>query len=173
MNFSWTKAFMLVVVLVSTVINADTIEVYLSIDTEVTGIEEAHEAGHTLVYYYLDGIDRIEAQLAAKATQKYQQQINELVTQEGLKNLVALNEFQRNQLFLKHLNQTGTDTESLSHAVVTAEDRAAINRALEDLIYADDQGVTKAMLPAIIYKGYLFKHTANLSKVLNEIAFKK
>ena len=61
MNVSWTKAFMFVVLIVNTVTNADIIEVYLNSDTKVTGIEEAHEAGHTLVYYYLDGIDRIEA----------------------------------------------------------------------------------------------------------------
>ncbi|MCF6204050.1 MAG: hypothetical protein L3J59_10350 [Methylococcaceae bacterium] len=153
---------------ISTSTYAETVEVFLNTDMKVTGVEEIKDAGHTVVYFYLDKIEVIEKELANKATQKYQNEIDSLVKKVGLKKLVGMTEFERNELFLKHLNDSGISVESLSKATVTANDREEVNKVLNELIYAEDNGVTKKMLPALIFKGRLYKNTENLSKVLGE-----
>ena len=148
--------------------HADTLEIYLNSDTKIEGKEQAQDAGHTLVYYYFDGIDTIEERLATKATQRFEEEIKILVKREGLEHLTSLTEFQRNQLFLKQLNQSGSTIESLTHSVITSQDREAIGHAVEDLIYAENNGVSKDMLPAIIFRGKLYKNTDNLLNVIYE-----
>lgn len=148
--------------------HANTLEIYLNSDTKIEGKEQAQDAGHTLVYYYFDGIDTIEEKLAVKATQRFEEEIKTLVKKEGLEHLTSLTEFQRNQLFLKQLNQSGSTIESLTHSVITSQDREAIGHAVEDLIYAENNGVSKDMLPAIIFRGKLYKNTDNLLNVIHE-----
>ncbi len=161
------KFVLLALVLLSFIASADTLEIYLNSDTKIEGIDEAQDVGHTLVYYYFDGVDIIEQELATRATERFQQQIKTLVKKEGLQHLTALTDFQRNQLFLKQLNKSGSTIESISRSVVTPHDREAIGHALEDLIYAENNGVSKELLPAIIFKGRLFKNNFDLLSVID------
>ncbi len=161
------KTILFILVLMSFFAHADTLEIYLKSDTKIEGIDEAQNVGHTLVYYYFDGVDIIEQELATRATERFQQEIKTLVIKEGLQQLTTLTDFQRNQLFLKQLNESGSTIESISRSVVTPHDREAIGHALEDLIYAENNGVSKQMLPAIIFRGRLFKNTFDLSTVID------
>ena len=162
------KAVLFILIIMISFTHADTLEIYLNSDTKIEGKEEAQDAGHTLVYYYFDGIDTIEERLAARATQRFEKEIKTLVKKEGLQHLTSLTEFQRNQLFLKQLNQSGSTIESITHSVITTQDREAIGHAVEDLIYAENNGVTPAMLPAVIFKGELYKNTSDLSSIINK-----
>ena len=164
--FHKTILFSLIVMISFT--HADTLEIYLNSDSKIESKEEAQDAGHTLVYYYFDGIDTIEERLAARATQHFEEEIKTLVKKEGLQHLTSLTEFQRNQLFLKQLNQSGSTIESITHSVITTQDREAIGHAVEDLIYAENNGVSKDMLPAILFRGKLYKNTNNLLNVIHE-----
>lgn len=164
----FNKSVLLIVVVMSFFAHADTLEVFLNSDTKIEGKKEAQDAGHTLVYYYFDGIDTIEEKLAKRATQRFAQEIKTLVKTEGLQHLTLLTEFQRNQLFLKQLNQSGSTIESITHSVITPQDREAIGLALEDLIYAENNGVSRDMLPAIIFRGKLYKHTDNILNIIHE-----
>ena len=162
------KTVLFCLVITISCVHADTLEIYLNSDTKIEGKEQAQDAGHTLVYYYFDGIDTIEERLAVKATQRFEEEIKTLVKREGLEHLTSLTEFQRNQLFLTQLNQSGSTIESLTHSVITSQDREAIGHAVEDLIYAENNGVSKDMLPAIIFREKLYKNTDNLLNVIHE-----
>jgi len=145
----------------------NTIEVFLTHDMQISGVEDAHQQGYTVTYYYLDALDQIEQRMGQQASEKLQEEIDSLVRKTGLKNLVNLNEFQRNQLLLKQIETSGIDLQEIQRLLVTPQDREAINHALQDLIYANDQGVTQNMLPAILFHRRVFKNTSDLSKVFD------
>ena len=106
--------------------------------------------------------------MGQRASEKLQEQIDAVVRRTGLKSLVKLNEFQRNQLLLKQIEISGIDLQEIQRSLVTPQDREAINHALQDLVYANDQGVTQDMLPAILFQRRVFKNTSDLSKVFDK-----
>ena len=146
----------------------NTVEVFLTHDMQISGIEDAHQQGYSITYYYLDAIDHIEQKMGQRASEKLQEQIDAVVRRTGLKSLVKLNEFQRNQLLLKQIEISGIDLQEIQRSLVTPQDREAINHALQDLVYANDQGVTQDMLPAILFQRRVFKNTSDLSKVFDK-----
>jgi len=148
----------------------NTVEVFLTHDMPISGVEDAHQQGYSIAYYYLDAIDNIEQKMGQRASEKLQEEIDSLVRKTGLKNLVNLSEFQRNQLLLKQMKTSGIDLQVIQQSLVTPQDREAINHALQDLIYANDQGVTQDMLPAILFHGRVFKNTSDLSIAFDKLS---
>lgn len=148
----------------------NTVEVFLTHDMQISGIEDAHQQGYSITYYYLDAIDQIEQKMGQRASEKLQEEIDAVVRKTGLKNLVNLSEFQRNQLLLEQMKTSGIDLQEIQQSLVTPQDREAINHALQDLVYANDQGVTQDMLPAILFHRRVFKNTSDLSKVFDKLS---
>ena len=146
----------------------NTIEVFLTHDMKVVGIDKTKEKGLSISYYYFDEIDRVEEAMSKRATQKLEQEIKAIEDEVGLKKLSTMTEFERNQLLLKYMSSVGSDLESIRHSLVSPQDRDDINRALQVLVYANEQGITKEMLPALLFRGHVLANTSDVSK-----AFKK
>jgi len=151
-----------------TVLADNTIDVFLTHGMKITGIDEAQNKGLSISYHYLDGVEQIEQRMSKKATQKLKQEIKNIVDQVGLKKLSTMTDFERNQLLLKHMKSVGVDLEQIRHSLVTPQDRDDINQALQVLVYANEQGITKAMLPALIFRGHLLKNTDDVTKAFTK-----
>lgn len=148
--------------------SADTIEVFTRNDFTIKGHQEAKDNGHNIITYQMDGVDVIQEKMAKRANKQLKTHIDALVKKVGLDKLVKMTEFNRNQLLLKQLKNNGIDTQSLSHSLVTQQDREKIKHAIQDLVYAENNGITEKMLPAIIFKGRLYKNTSNIAVLFQE-----
>ena len=144
----------------------NTIEVFLKHDMELTGAQSLRDQGYRITYYYFDDIERIEDNMSQRASKKLQSEIDAVVKELGVKKLMILGEFERNQLLLKQMESSGISLQQIRHTLVTPKDREDINQALQILIYASDQGVTEEMLPAIIFNKNLYPKTTDLSNIL-------
>jgi len=151
-----------------TVYADNSIEVFLTHDMKVTGIGEAQDKGLNIVYHYFDGVEQVEERMSKKATLKLGQEIKAIEGDIGLKKLSTMTEAERNQLLLKYMTSFGADVEQIRHSLVTPQDRDDINRALQTLVYANEQGITKEMLPAILFRGHLLKNTSDISKAFTK-----
>lgn len=143
---------------------ADTIEVFLTHKTELSGVTKAKENGHTLQYYYLDGVTQLEEKLAQKATQQYQQQIDALIKKEGMEKLSKMSDSQRAILFQQYLQNIGIRLPSFSQ-LLSPQDRKAMQQALAELRYAQDQDVDTEQLPVIIFRGQLYSNSNNVGEL--------
>lgn len=150
------------------VIHADTIEVFTKHDTPINGSNEAKEKGHSVIIYYMDGVEFIQDKLAQRANKKLQSIIADLEKKEGLEKLVQMTEFERNQLLLNRLKRANINPQSLSQSLVTPNDREQIKKAFQDLIYAENHGVTEMMLPAVIFRGRLYQNVSTLSVLFHK-----
>lgn len=144
------------------------IEVFLTHDMEITGIKKAQDKGLSITYHYFDGVEKVEERMSEKATLKLKKEIKAIVDDIGLKKLSTMTEFERNQLLLKHIGSVGVDLEQIRHSLVSPQDRDDINRALQILVYANEQGITKEMLPALLFRGHLLKNTSDVSKAFTK-----
>lgn len=151
-----------------TVFADNTIEVFLTHDMKIAGIDEAQDKGLSITYHYFDGVEQVEERMSKNATLKLSQEIKNIVDDIGLKKLSSMNEFERNQVLLKHMDSVGVDLEQIRHSLVTPQDRDDINRALQVLIYANEQGISKEMLPALLFRGHLLVNTSDVSKAFSK-----
>ena len=140
---------------------ADTIEVFLTHKIELSGVSKAKQNGHSLQYYYLDGVTQLEEKLAQKATQQYQQQIDALIKKEGIEKLSKMSDSQRAILFQQYLQNIGIRLPSFSQ-LLSPQDRKAMQQALAELRYAQDQGVDTEQLPVIIFHGQRYPDLQDL-----------
>lgn len=152
---------LIIICLLTTPVLAENIEVFLTHKTELLGVTEAQENGHTIQYHYLDGVEQLEEKLAQKATQQYQQQINALVKKEGLKKLSQMSDSQRAMLFQQHLEGLGIRLPSFSQ-LLTPQDQEKMQWALADLRYAQDQSVDVNLLPSVVFQGQLYPDIQDL-----------
>ncbi len=154
---------------VSTLVTAnDTIEVFMTSKDPVKNIAAVKNKGIDVVTYWMDGVEKINARMAQKATKQLKPQIDALVQEIGLEKLVAMSEFKRNQLLLKQLEKSHINFQTIGKTLVSNADRNAIKLALEDLIYAEKNGITSDMLPAILYRGQLYKNIADLFVLIKQ-----
>jgi len=155
---------LLISCLLTTAILADTIEVFLTHQSNIKGIAKAKQNGHSLQYYYLDGVTQLEEKLAQKATQQYQQQIDALIKKEGIEKLSKMSNSQRAILFQQYLQSIGIRLPSFSQ-LLSPQDQVKMQQALANLRYAQDQGVDTEQLPVIIFHGQRYSNNNNVGEL--------
>ena len=158
--------------LICSSVSAKTIEVFLTHQSKITGIADAQQQGYQIQYYYLDGVSIIEEKLSQKTTAQYQQPIDSLVQQYGIDKLNRMSESQRSLLFQQHLKRLGIRMPSVS-LLLSPQDRKDLQQATMDIQYANDQGVSLDILPAVIMDQQLMTHVQDLGELLSSIAGKK
>jgi len=145
----------------------NTIEVFITREKTLPDIPSVKNRGYNVLLYQLDGVDAVQEAMAKRANQKLQAQIRRIEKKIGLKKLVNMTDFERNQLFLKELEQSGSSLQEIQQTVVSPQDREAIASAMGDLIYAEQHGIDITMLPAVMIGDQLYRQVNSLETLID------
>ena len=171
-------AFMVTVFLVasfsaSKVSKADvqTIEIFLSqknkalLDNEA--VKRAHEAGITLVYYYLDNLESLNDIINKNAQQLLQDSIDNAMADMGESGFAKLSGDGRTRIIIIDYKKHNGDVNKLKDTLFPKQLREKYRRAYQDTKYAQDHGIQMGDLPALLFDGNIYKKTLDLGKILD------
>ncbi len=136
-------------------ISADEIIVFYNQKPTIKDAEIVKKHGHTLRYMQMDMIKDIEEETSQRTTETHQHQMKEIVKKYGAKKLMALSDTDRTRLFLTEFKRKGID---IYRAEINQKNMDRVKKAVKILEFANEQGVTRAMLPAIIFKDKLYRN---------------
>ena len=142
------------------------IKVYLHKEhiEKIIGIEEVKAQGHTINFIYLDRLEELEDQISQRVTGDYQESIDKIIDDVGLDNLIAMDDIERTEFFMRRFVQM--NLQPVSPKSVRPSELSDIRFAIGEIIKAEEQGIDDGMLPAVLAKGKLSELTYDLTKVI-------
>jgi hypothetical protein len=146
-------------------ISAEEITVFYKGKPTIKDTELVKENGHSIVYLQMDLINDIEDEVSERSTQTHKAQLNDIVNKYGREKLMAMSHSDRSELFLKEFTNSGIN---LYKTEMSQQDIAQIKKATKIIEFANEQGVTPDMLPAILFKGNLYRNVTTYAFLFKE-----
>ena len=131
---------------------------------KIIGSDEVKAKGHKINFIYLDRLTELEDQVSKRVTDDYQPGIDEIIAKVGLEELMAMDDVERTELFMKRFTQM--KMKPITPKSVLPSELSDIRHAVADVIDAEEQGITEDQLPAVIFNGKLLQQTFDLKEAL-------
>lgn len=144
--------------MISTVAQAQEIEIFLKQGMEIIGTEQAHKAGYSITYYYLDATQTIEQELSATFTGSLKQQLENAETGSDITQ----------QIIDQFNNRNNPETAKQLHALITEDIKVKLAKAWRDVIYAKGLKILPQDLPVIRMDSVNHTNASDLSTLVEE-----
>jgi len=139
---------------------ADEITIFYNNGQSISDENIVKKNGHSLKYLRMDLIEDLEKEASKRANETHKFLLDEVTEEHGLQALMLMSEQKRNDIVMQKFKNSGID---LLHSEMTQEHINDVKKATDILQYASNQGVTAEMLPAIIFKGNLYRNVTNFT----------
>ena len=141
--FYFGSALLFFMSLIASPAQADEIEVFLKHGMEITGIEQAHKAGHSIVYIYLDETQKLEQQLSEAFTQALKQELSKADKDKDVTQ----------QIVDQFNDKTNPETARKLRVIITEAMKIKLGIAWRNVHYAQGFNIKPDDLPVIRFEG--------------------
>ena len=144
--------------LMVTPVHANEIEIFLKHGMEITGTEQAHKAGHSISYFYLDNTQRIEQQLSVAFTLALKQELSKADKSKDTTQ----------QIVDQFNDKTHPETANKLRTLITEDIKIELGKAWRNVNYAQGLKIKAEDLPVIRFEGVNHAKTSNLAILFEE-----
>lgn len=153
-----------VFLLFSSSLVADEVTVFYNANQTIQNESIVKKNGHKLLFLQMDLLEELQHNHSKKININHQKTLAEIFRIHGFEKLIAMKSDERALLVLRHFNNIGVDLHGNALSDINNKE---LQRAVKILRFANEQGVTQDMLPAVIFKGNLYRNVTNYGFLFN------